>query len=87
MGSALTLINLLAIRDYDSNIYIRAVNDMALIGGFDKKGIALSQDIPSEFQFKLLGNNWDHFRKLRCCFTKNNLYRNKNMIICKNYNN
>ena len=53
------------IRDYDGHIYAREWSGGLLAGGFEKKGIPTFLDgIPDKFEFQLLPENWEQFRKL-----------------------
>lgn len=55
---------LTAIRDYDGSIYFREWNGGVLCGGFQMFAKPIFHTgIPSKFEFQLLPEDWDNFRK------------------------
>ena len=59
------IIELLVIRDYDGYVYIREWSGGILGGGFEPKAKPVFHEgIPDKFEFQLLDEDWDHFRKL-----------------------
>lgn len=52
------------VRDYDGLTYFREWSGGILAGGFEPVAKpAFLQGIPNNFQFGLLPDDWDHFRK------------------------
>lgn len=52
------------VRDYDGLVYFREWSGGILAGGFEPVAKpAFLQGIPNDFQFGLLPDDWDHFRK------------------------
>ena len=53
-----------AVRDHCGYIYLREWSGGILAGGFEPQGKPCFQDgIPKPFEFQLLPEDWDHFRK------------------------
>lgn len=51
-------------RDYDGYVYIREWSGGLVGGGFEPKAKPVfHKGIPEKFQFQLLPEDWDHFRK------------------------
>ncbi len=52
------------IRDYDGWVYFREWSGGLMAGGFEPKALPCFQDgIPDNFEFQLLPENWEQFRK------------------------
>ncbi len=52
------------IRDYDGYVYLREWSGGILGGGFEPHSKPCFQTgIPEKFEFQLLEEDWDHFRK------------------------
>lgn len=52
------------VRDYCRSIYMREWSGGILAGGFELRGKPCFQDgIPPNFEFQLLPEDWNHFRK------------------------
>ena len=52
------------VRDYDGMIFLREWNGGIAAGGFEPKAKPIFQKgIPDKFEFQLLPEDWDHFRK------------------------
>ena len=55
------------IRDHCGHIYIREWSGGILAGGFEPRGKpCFAEGIPKSFEFQLLPEDWDHFRKYTC---------------------
>jgi len=52
------------VRDYDGYVYLREWSGGVLAGGFEPKGLAIEHDIPDDFEFQLLPENWDQYQVL-----------------------
>ena len=54
------------IRDYDGWVYFREWSGGLMAGGFEPKALPCFQDgIPDNFEFQLLPENWEQFRKFK----------------------
>lgn len=52
------------IRDYDGYVYLREWSGGIIGGGFEPLAKPVFHDgVPEKFEFQLLNEDWDHFRK------------------------
>jgi len=53
------------LRDLDGHVYIREWSGGIMAGGFEPISKPIFSDgVPSPFEYQLLPEDWDHFRKL-----------------------
>lgn len=61
------------LRDPDGYIYVREWNGGILAGGFEPNPVpCFHNGIPDKFEFQLLQEDWDHFRKISSTFCVKN---------------
>ena len=72
---------ILVIRDYDGYVYLREWSGGIIGGGFEPLAKPVFHDgVPEKFEYQLLNEDWDHFRKLSFVVASYSLF---NCVVCK----